>query len=150
MQCRPAASHQWRLAGLFLRVTLSIITRTAERSRITSFGQAKVNGLRSSIKIDQLREKARYHTIEAVAWVSGLSNRTISAFRCGFTPSADALGKIQEAVAVLKRGLSISTAPGPLHVDSGKPWQGRTTVKEITRGRRCGFCGGEHPDRFTC
>jgi hypothetical protein len=106
--------------------------------------------LRSAIKIAELREQALRHTVGAVAWVAGLSESSVERFRKGADLKADALKKIRAALIRLRNGLTIATAPGPLHVDSGKPWQGRTTVREVTRGKRCGWCGGQHDDSFDC
>lgn len=106
--------------------------------------------MRSPSKIDDLRDLVSRYTIASVAWLAGVSEGTVEGFRKGRSPKPATLKKIKDAVGRLRNGLSIATAPGPLHVDSGKPWEGKTTVKAIAKDKACGWCGKRHEERFKC
>jgi len=99
-----------------------------------------------------LRERAEKYTVEKLSLLSGLSPRTLMYFRQGEVPRPSTLDKVEAALASLKKRkgkVSLGDMATKLAISSGS-WQGQTTVKEITGGRYCGWCGGRHDDCFQC
>lgn len=99
---------------------------------------------------DEVRDRTKKIPIETLAWVAGVSEDTVTRFRKGGAVRADSAEKIATAVEKIKEGLRMGDVPGPLALDSGKPWQGATTVKEMFGGRRCGWCGTYHGESLKC
>ncbi len=97
--------------------------------------------------------RAKRVPIETLAWVAGVSEQTVTTFRKNAaTLRLASVEKIAAAVEKIKRGLRISDFPGgSLGLDSGNWRSGeRFPVSKLTNGKRCGWCGEYHAERWEC
>jgi DNA-binding XRE family transcriptional regulator len=106
---------------------------------------------------DEVREKAKKVPVETLALMAGVSKQTVSNFREGGNCRLETAEKISKALAELKRdargrvSLTIKHLPeGRYALESGPSFGGTTTVKAITQGKRCGWCGEYHGERLEC
>jgi DNA-binding XRE family transcriptional regulator len=98
---------------------------------------------------DEVRARAKRVPMDTLAWIAGVSEKTVNEFRKGHTPRLATMQKLAEALEKIGKGLRPGDVSGSLILCSGS-WGGRTTVSAITKGKRCGWCGDYHPDKLEC